>query len=125
MVCSVSSSLLLGACSDRPSDSEVAVCNSLQRVVDDVAEKDDRGAVAGLARLQEAVEQTENRRLATEGSAFFEQIGRRVDLAPLTVEEIRRIGDETLRLGGDRLAVMIDECREVGAAIERLPGDPG
>ena len=113
--------LLMVACSSRPDDSEVAVCASLQGIVDDLVQKNNEGALTGLSRLQEAVAGTDNERLASEGRAFFAQIGRRVDMGPMTIGEIRQVGEETLRQGSGKLEAMLDECREVGAAVDRLP----
>jgi hypothetical protein len=121
----VALSVLATACGDDGAavdESQRAVCDELQVMVDDLVAGDGDAALAALDGLALAVMDAEEGPVQASGDDFLRAIGDTVpDPGSLTVAESKAIGDRVLAAGEAGLVGMINGCQEAGRPIENLP----
>ena len=104
-----------------PSADEERVCDSIQKVVDDLAAGRSQDAIDTLVEFHDAVTATSNGTMSTAGDEFFEVFDTRANRFEMTVPEVDALGNQFLADFTRALDAVVAECREVGASIERLP----
>jgi hypothetical protein len=113
--------LLASACGPAagagPTDDERQVCDTMQRMVEQLQRGDGPAALRSLEELQVATAGTDNPTLRAAGAQLFDAIGQPVDPSGLTVEQTRELGNQVLAAGGAGLASLVNGCQAVGAPV--------
>jgi hypothetical protein len=120
----LAAALLLAACGGESAgdESQRAVCDELQQMIDALVAGDGSAALADLDDLARAVTEATDGPVQASGDQFLRAVGDTVpDPGSLTVAETQAIGDRVLAEGEAGLAGMINSCREAGRPIENLP----
>ena len=106
---------------DGPTADEQRVCSAVQKIVDDLAAGRDEAAVATLSELEQAATSTANERMSAAGAEFFAVLRTTADRFQLTISEVAELGERFHAESTRHLDVIVDECGEAGAPIDRLP----
>lgn len=109
-------------CASGPSKEEQTICTVIQRMMDGLSEGDNAKALTSLGPLEVEVRKTDNKKLRAEGQRFFDVIGATVDPSALTPQQTAEKGTAALGESAGALQGMLDECKEVGAEVKRVPG---
>jgi hypothetical protein len=109
-----------------PDAAEREACTSLQGLVDAIVNREALSAVSGLDQMEQALAASGNTTLESSGRDFFETISGTVpNPGDLTVEETAQVGDRVLAAAQPALQQLLDECAQLGLAIENLPTGEG
>lgn len=116
--------IALVGCANKSSPDVAEACNSIQEMVNGLAEQAGRDqAVASLTKMRAAVFKTDNKALADSGKAFFSVLERPIDESKVNIEESVRLGRLAHQESAMALSDMIAACEKEGRQVKNLP-DP-
>lgn len=97
---------------------QIAVCDALQSVVDQMQAGRSRDALAGMDALAQRVAESDDADLQAAGDQFLGVLLEPVDYESMTVEQSNAMGDQVLAESGAGLEAMGQHCADLGLPVE-------